>query len=221
MSSTLRPVATTGVALLSAGMIAASPLVPPPTAPSLMDFPVELTAVGWDDVLGDTVANLSGLGEEIVGLFQGDATLPADPLGLLFSPIGTLLGVTDAIGEIPATFGDILTASSPLDALEGIVNLPAGIVNAFINGIDIYPGILSLEPEGLIPGLIVGVPNTIINLITGDAGALGFDSIGDIFSGLLDLPTMLLDLPMGLLDGLPGFDFLSDIFSTLLQFLIP
>src|SRR5699024_8045708 len=137
MSSTRRPVASTGVALLSAAMIAASPLVSPP-ASSLMEFPTELVAlsgfVGWDDVLTNTAGSLSSLASGIVDLVQGDAIPTAGPLELLISPVGTLLGVADAIGDIPDMFPAILLADTPLAALEGIVNLPAGLVDAFLNG---------------------------------------------------------------------------------------
>lgn len=229
MRTALRPYASTGVALLSVGMIAASPVVAPPAPSALTEFPAELMAlsevVGWDDVLSNTVGSLSSLAGGIVDLVQGDATLTAGPFELLLSPVGTLLGVADAIGKIPDMFPAILLADNPLAALEGIVNLPAGTVDAFLNGtaaevlentVDL-PGILG--PEGLLDGLVIGVPNTIINLVAGDFPALGFDSLGEMFAGLPDLPAALLDLPLSLLDGLPGFDWLSSIFSALLGLL--
>lgn len=222
MSSPLRPIASTGVALLSAGMIAASPLVPPPTTSALVDFPVELTAIGWDEVLDNTAGNLSLIGQGVVDLFQGNAELVAGPLELVISPVMTTFGVMEAIGDLPERILEsvVMVGDSPLAALEGIVNLPAGIVDAFVNGYaGTSPGILG--PYGLIDGLVVGVPNAIVNLFTGDFPALGFDSFGEMFSGLLDLPATLLDLPMSLLDGLPGFDWLSGIFSTLLEVLMP
>ncbi|ODR04422.1 hypothetical protein BHQ15_17070 [Mycolicibacillus koreensis] len=234
MSSPLRPIASTGVALLSAGMIAASPLVPPPTTSALVDFPVELTAgeTTWMSVLDLAGTNLKEIFAASVSAVTGESQLVVEPLELLLAlplaPVQMVLGVSEAVGEIPDVFADILRSaigSDPLEVLpnlaEAVINAPAGIINAVVNGTADYAGLLTwdatedaINSSGLLADLVVGVPAIIGTLFSGSAAEFSLDSLGVLDPGLLDLP-------MSLLDGLPGFDWLSGIFSTLLEVLMP
>jgi hypothetical protein len=213
MQHALRPYATAGIALVGASVIAVTPMAIP--KPSVQTRPVQLVDA-WSDLLTDTTTNVESIVANadptaISGVFHElftnplgvlDAltdltptvsadllTTPADisvtlppALELVLAGAGRWGATVDAIHEV---IGDL--QSDPSDAFKTLLEAPATILNAALNGHDevsLLGGIIDITGFNgiLAPAHAASIDINLPNLL--DALGLGNQSIGDL-SGLL------------------------------------
>jgi hypothetical protein len=240
----LRPYVTCGIALAGAGLIAVTPVAPPPSSAQVS---VQLAASPYEDLFTDTTANLQNIadGADSQAISEVFGDLFTNPLGVIEAltnvtpdvttdltslpasvsvqlPPGLELGVAE-LGAIAVTLNAIhgvaadLMSSDPTTASTALLNAPAEILNAYLNGEDnisllggvinipFFNGILapeqSLEVDlnlsKLLDALGLG------DLSLSDLGINLKDLLNDLTSGNLNLGDLLNDL--GLSDtGLGG-----------------
>jgi hypothetical protein len=218
----LRPYATAGIALVGASIIAVTPVAAPPPSPQVQTRPVQLVDA-WTDLFTNTAANLANITDNadttaIAGVFSA---LLSNPLGVIeaFTNVdptvttttGIPLGITvelppaDEIG-IAGLGADIATfqainevvgqlASDPSNALSTLIEAPAVIGNAFLNGADnvnILDGIINIP---VVNGILSPLQPMDIDLnLTNLIDALG---LGDLSLSNLDLSSLLGQLGLG------------------------
>jgi len=230
----LRPYATAGVVLVGASVIAVTPLVAP--MPSVQTRPVQLVDA-WSDLVTDTTANLQNIAANadptaISGVFSALGTNPVGVLEALFNltptvtsdltplpgtisvdlPPGLELLIAQ-IGAEGATFNAISDvvgelSSNPSAALNTLLEAPATIVNAFLNGednISLLNGIVDITGFN---GILAPLQNVSIDLNLPDLlNALGVGNLSLSNLGV-DLGSLLNQLGLGNLD-------LGGLFSAL------
>ncbi len=159
MQLVLRPYATAGVALVGASIIAITPVAAP--LPEVQMRPVKLVDA-WSDLVSETTTNLGLIANgasptDISGVF---AALLSNPLGVIqaltnIDPTVTTPALGDITVELPpglelalaqlSAEGATLTAvndviaqltANPSGAFNTLLEAPATIANAFLNGED-------------------------------------------------------------------------------------
>lgn len=140
-------------------------------------------------------------GEQAQNFANVMETLPTIGLNLILSPIGPLDGTLQALADTSQGIVEAANAGDWTTALTDLVNQPAVVLGALLNGyntqFDIdYTGLLSPESVagfdftgGLLDSLLVGLPQTIAQALgasSADAAAAAFDP-----SALTDLLTSI------------------------------
>jgi hypothetical protein len=162
MQQVMRPYATAGIALVGASMIAVTPIAAP--LPQLQMRPVTLVDA-WSDLVSETTTNLQHISSaadptQISEVFSALGTNPLGVIGAFFNltptvdaSIGTLPATVDIqlppglelllaqIGAEGAAFNainDVVAqlATNPSGAFNTLLEAPATILNAFLNGED-------------------------------------------------------------------------------------
>lgn len=229
----LRPYATAGVVLVGAGMIAVSPAIGPPSA--LRDVALTAGGSPYAELFTDTVANLhtivSGADGPAITQVLGD--LFTNPLGVISAltnltpdvttnlaslpgqisvqlPPGLELGIAQ-LGAEAATLNAVngvagQLTSDPSTALTTLLNAPAEILNAYLNGqdnISLLGGIVTIPAFNgvLAPEQSLSVDLNLTDLIN----ALG---LGKLNLSSLDLTSLLNQIGLGNLN-------LGSLFSDL------
>lgn len=86
-------------------------------------------------------------------------------LPLISGVLTPIMSVVTAVGDQGQALVDALGAGDPLSALSAVVNTPATVTGAFLNGYGDYPGLLTFLPEapgaGLLGALLVAIPKAI------------------------------------------------------------
>ncbi|MEZ0366416.1 hypothetical protein ACAG26_22320 [Mycobacterium sp. pUA109] len=129
-------------------------------------------------------------------------TLPGIGLNLLLAPVGVLFGTTQALADSAQSVVDAFGAGEPLAAFTDLLNMPAVVTDALLNGYSTefvdYTGLLtsgaSVAGSGVLYDLLVQFPQEI-------AQALGASSAEAAFapaSMIADLPSLVLDFFTGL-----------------------
>ncbi|WP_409435653.1 hypothetical protein [Mycobacterium sp. SMC-14] len=201
MLQTLRPYATSGIAVIGAGLIAVVPSTAPlPTAamPFTQQHQVALTA--------DPAADVTGLLTDwglMPTITVSSLPLPAQvdielgsTLHTLLAMIGPFITVSNAINQITAEL-----AADPSNAFMILLNAPGAIINAFLYGtagvdvggvtIPLFNGLLvasHTEHVDLELGQLVdlaGVGNTSLADLLGEFG-VGDQPVAGLLTGLLD-----------------------------------
>lgn len=220
MQQALRPYATAGIALVSAGMIAVTPVAAPPM---LRD--VQLTSTSpWTDLFTETAANLQNIingadSQAITSVFESLFTNPLGVLGALTNltptvttdlssipaqisvelPPGLELGIAQ-LGAEAATLNavnDVVgqLTSDPSAAFTTLLNAPAVIANAYLNGQDnvsLLDGIINIPAFN---GILAPLQSMEVNLnLTDLVNALGLGNLG---LSNLDLSSLLSQLGLG------------------------
>lgn len=226
MQQVLRPYATAGIALVGASMIAVTPVVVP--LPEIQTHSVKLVDA-WSDLLTDTTANLANISANtdltaITGVFQA---LLSNPLGV-FQALTDLSPTVDAsIGTLPATVNidlppglelllaqigaegaalnavnDVVAqlATNPSGAFTTLLEAPAVIANAFLNGTDnisLLGGLINIAGFN---GILAPLQDVSVNLNL--ANLLDTLGVGDIsLSSLgINLTDLLNQIGLGNLD---------------------
>jgi hypothetical protein len=226
MRTALRPYATAGVALVGASIIAVTPIAAP--LPEIQMRPVKLVDA-WSDLISETTTNLqliaAGANEtEISGVFSALLTNPLGVIGALTNldptvttDLGTLPGTINielppglelALAQLGAegatlnAINDIVgqLATNPSGAFNTLLEAPATIANAFLNGednISLLNGIINIAGFN---GILAPLQDVSINLNLPDLlNALG---VGDTsLSSLgINLTDLLDQLQLGNLD---------------------
>src|SRR5690625_1848856 len=208
MQQLLRPYVTSGVAVVGASVIGVTtmPIQLSDLAVSPSELPVSpvhqpdlrLAAntsdvlVTWDELFSNTAANMANLGQ---GVDPG--SLPTE-LGLMLSAVGPFVTVANAYNEIMAAI-----VADPANTLSILLNAPATLINAWLNGTDTITLFGITVPA--FNGLLVDAQPFEIDLSLGQVLGtidLGEQSLTEILSGV-----GIGDLPIGtlatsLLDGL-------------------
>jgi hypothetical protein len=230
----LRPYATAGVALVGASVIAVTPLVAP--MPSVQTRPVQLVDA-WSDLVADTTANFQNIlaGADSTAISGVFSALGTNPLGVLEALFNLTPTVTSDLTSLPGTISvelppglELLIAqigaegatfnaisdvvgelsSNPSAALSTLLEAPATIANAFLNGqdnISLLNGIIDITGFN---GILAPLQDVSIDLNLPDLlNALG---VGDVSLSSLgvDLTSLLSQLGLGNLD-------LGGLFSAL------
>jgi hypothetical protein len=141
-------------------------------------------------------------GEESQNLTNVIDQLPNIGLNLLLSPVGPLDGTLQALADSSQAIEHAITAGDYTTALTDLLNQPAFVTGALLNGYDnpalfiTYDGLLTPESVpgfdftgGFLDSLLVGLPETI-------AQALGESSAGAAASAFD--PSLFTDLLAGL-----------------------
>lgn len=88
-------------------------------------------------------------------------------VSLIASPVGTLLGTGQALADSGQAFVNAVAGGDAVKALNVLINVPARLTGAFLNGYTSefatpipFPGILSSE-GGIVPALLVGLPQAL------------------------------------------------------------
>jgi len=120
MQSSLRPYATTGIALVGASMIAVTPLATPP--PAVQTHAVKLVDA-WSDLITESTVNWQNIvdGSNPTELAQFYSALITNPLGVIDAFTNLTPDVTTDLGSLP---GQISVELPPGLAL-GIASLGA------------------------------------------------------------------------------------------------
>jgi hypothetical protein len=229
MQYALRPYATAGVALVGASIIAVTPVAAP--LPQIQMRPVQLVDA-WSDLLTETTANLANISANsdptaIAGVFQallsnptgvlqaftdltptitgslpGNINIELPPgLELVLAQLGaegaTLNAINDIVGQL---------ASNPSGAFNTLLEAPATIANAFLNGQDNISLLNGLVNIAGFNGILAPLQDVSVNLnLVSLLDALG---LGDLSLSNLDLTDLLSQLGLGNLD-------LGGLFSVL------
>lgn len=221
MQYALRPYATAGVALVGASLIAVTPMVA--QSPSLQMRPVKLVDA-WSDLITDTTANLQNIASgadasAISGVFSA---LLSNPLGVIqaltdLSPtidtptLGQINvelppGLELALAQLSAegatlnAINDVVAqlATNPAGAFNTLLEAPATIANAFLNGednISLLNGIVNIAGFN---GILAPLQDVSINVnLANLLDALG---LGNLDLTSLQLGDLLNQIGLGNLD---------------------
>ncbi|MCV7230792.1 hypothetical protein [Mycolicibacterium komossense] len=126
-------------------------------------------------------------------------------LPLLSGVLSPVMSVVAALGQQGQAVADALGTGDPLGALSAIINTPAAVTGAFLNGDpDNYPGLLTFLPyapgAGLIGALLVAIPQAIAAALAPPATArLAAQTAAADVSAVPDATaaTITLDAPTG------------------------
>jgi hypothetical protein len=98
------------------------------------------------------------------------------PMGVMFAGLGFLqnvIGVNNSIGASAQAIFDAVRAGDPLGAMSEVIDMPAKVLNALINGYSngfvTLPGLISSGANGDIPGLLTSL---LVNLPQAIAAAI-------------------------------------------------
>ncbi|MDH6198369.1 hypothetical protein M2272_005028 [Mycobacterium frederiksbergense] len=140
-------------------------------------------------------------------------------VSLIASPVGTLLGTGQALADSGQAFVNAVAGGDPVKALNVLINVPARLTGAFLNGYASefatpipFPGILSPE-GGIVPVLTVGLPQALAAAIgwtppgsqlrsvkpqieEGTAGSQALQDLGNV-AALPGNETKLVDMQVG------------------------
>lgn len=101
----------------------------------------------------------------VVNAVAGFGTL----LPLVIGALGPISSTINSIGAQGQAMVDAFGAGDPLGAISALVNTPAAIVGAVLNGFNDAPGLLSYDPEtgnnGLLAALLVTIPRAIADAL--------------------------------------------------------
>lgn len=154
--------------------------------------------------LADIVPNILGNLHSAVSTALSPATL--------FPVVGSLLNVfqgpLNALGTTGQEIVDALSAGDVLTALTAVVNIPAELTGAFLNGFTNwegtpYVGLLFYEPSvggyyaGLVSSVLLGLTRTIAAAITPQT-SLSTTATDEVSKFSADAPTVPLDVPEAL-----------------------
>ena len=221
MQQVLRPYATAGIALVGASIIAVTPVAAP--LPQVQARSVQLVDA-WSDLLTDTTANLTNIANNadptaIAGVFQA---LLSNPIGVIQALTSLDPTVTTDLGSLPATIdvqfppglelviaqlgaegatlnaiNDVVAqlATNPAGAFNTLLEAPATIGNAFLNGednISLLNGIVNIAGFN---GILAPLQDVSINLnLVSLLDALG---LGNLDLSNIDLTSLLSQLGLG------------------------
>lgn len=223
MQYALRPYATAGVALVGASIIAVTPVVVP--LPEVQTRSVQLVDA-WADLVTDTTANLTSIANnaDIAGITSVFNALATNPIGVfqaltdltptVSADLGSLPGSVSVelppglallfaqisaegagIGAINDVIGQL--ASNPAGAFNTLLEAPAVIANAFLNGdgdINLLNGLVNITGFS---GLLAPLGDVGINLnLSGLLDALGVGGLNLNVLGV-DLSDLLSQLGLG------------------------
>ena len=195
MQQGLRPYATTGVAIVGAGLIAVAPIAPPLLGaavqpPSAQHRVVQLTAGPGDiitpyaELFGNTANNLAAMGSHALE-FPILQQFLSDPAGTIANLPNAVALLTSVLPEISTTeAGQTVVALPPLWILALSVLGPGVNVNNAI--VDIARQIFDPNSPGDPLTAILGAPAILLNALLN--GQSSFDLAGihlPLFSGLL------------------------------------
>ncbi len=217
MQHALRPYATSGIALVGAGLIAVTPVAPP----SVVQLQaVQLATISYEDLFTDTAANLQNIfdGADSQAISSVLGELFTNPLGVISALTNLTPDVTTDLTSLPATvsvqlppglelaiadFGAMAITlnaihSATADAMNGdfsaLFNALPGILNAFLNGqdnISLLGGVINIPVFNgiLAPEQSLSVDLNLTNLLD----ALG---LGNLDLTNLDLSKLLGDIDL-------------------------
>jgi hypothetical protein len=178
MHAPVRPFVTTGVALVGASVIAATPIAPPPTANIRIAAPaVQLTAVEspfefYPMVVQATLENAGILAQRylaqpfpiIQAILGNEVIAPTD----IFTALGwvgysavswAVAGALSALHSAWEIVNAVVTLN-PIDFISAVLNVPARIVDGVLNGYTINLGPVT----GDVTGLLFGLTGSLIQL---------------------------------------------------------
>lgn len=214
MQRATQPYVTSGIALVGASLIAVTPVTLPP--PDAQVRAVQLAADPYTDLFTNTVANLQNISDnaDLPAISQVFSSLFTNPAGVIEAFTNITPDVTTDLTSLPATvsvelppglslaLGGLGADLAALGAVNGVatdlangdftglLNAPATIANAYLNGADnisLLGGIINIPA---INGLLAPVQNLDIDLNLAkllDALGLGNLDLSNLnVSGLLD-----------------------------------
>ncbi|BBZ22988.1 hypothetical protein [Mycolicibacter hiberniae] len=246
-----------GIALLSAGIVTAAPV--PAPAPAVA--PSVALAASYGDLFANTVDNIERIGAQTdwSALAQVFTTLFTNPLGLIdaassftlavdtdtaslpatlavqLSPGLELLiaGLTSHVATLDALFGVIEDLGDPKTAWTALVNAPATLLDAYLNGqrdvsllggamsVPMYNGVLAPE-QNLELNLDLSRVLDMLGLQMPDLGSMDLDTVIEhVRLGTLTVGTLLSGLGLSdegmgdLLAWATGVGTLGDLLESL------
>lgn len=135
-------------------------------AQTISDMTLGVVLVGFS--LIDVVAipgQMADTFARVVNAVAGFGTL----LPLVIGALGPVSSVINAIGAQGQAMVDAFGAGDPLGAISALVNTPAALVGAVLNGFNDAPGLLSYDPQtgnnGLLAALLVTIPRAIADAL--------------------------------------------------------
>ncbi|MEO6792443.1 MAG: hypothetical protein ABI253_05690, partial [Mycobacterium sp.] len=213
----LRPYVTAGIAVVGVGMIAITPVAPvlPMTLPSASAVsPAVALTTSYAELFDNTMANLTNISSnaDMSAISQVFTALFTNPLGVIGAFTNMTPDVTTDITSLPATVSvqlppglELLIANlgsqaATMNAVHGVLsnlsdpttllNAPATILNAYLNGEDnlsLLGGIINIPVFNgiLAPEQDLGIDLNLIQLL--DALGLGNLDLSNLnVNGLLD-----------------------------------
>ncbi|KMO76859.1 hypothetical protein MCHLDSM_03008 [Mycolicibacterium chlorophenolicum] len=172
-AAALRPFVTAGVSLVAAGMVAISPVTPPPAPLSVVSTAVQLTAAPaplafYPKVAGEALINIvTSIGsypavaplfidEFLVHPGQVLESVIGNSTRLLFHAVQSVISpFANVLGATLVALRDVAVAAlnlDPVDLFNAVVDIPARVTDGFLNGG--YPVLGSLEAGLLSPPVI-------------------------------------------------------------------
>lgn len=148
--------------------------------PLISGIGLPLLQSGLLQVPGTIAQNLA---DAVKALFDNANAVP-----LLTAALGPIIAPINAFGASVQEFVDALVAGQIIDAITAVVNVPARIVGAVLNGYtdelgNTLPGLLTVSDNpfgaGLVQALFVNIPRAI-------AAAIGAEPTATLKTGVLD-----------------------------------
>ena len=141
-------------------------------------------------VLGSGLLDIPGTAAQNFANVVKTVTDPATVLPIALGALGTLLAPVNAFGDSLQETFDALGNGDVGAALNAVINIPAAVVGAVLNGYtnlagSVFPGLFS--EDGLVHALVVTLPRAIAAAIAPDEEGPGAET-----NGPADIPTALL-----------------------------
>ncbi|MBU9767146.1 hypothetical protein FR943_25360 [Mycobacterium sp. TNTM28] len=170
MEMRLRPYATAGIALVGAGVIAVTPVAPPPTVTQVSSAAVDLSAAvnplsPWVDLFNNTSTNLTGLAD---AYFEAPAPILQQVIVNQVANLDRLLNDPGSIGDVLSGIGDNLDKAFQAATFLGIpADLPADEVQAMLleSNDGFHAALATLIPL-VLPALAPDLDEGTVTLIT-------------------------------------------------------
>ncbi|OLP01003.1 hypothetical protein BVU76_18045 [Mycolicibacterium porcinum] len=167
MEMRLRPYATAGIALAGAGVIAITPVAPPPTGAQVSSPAVNLSAAvnpiaPWIDVLNNSSTNATGL---VDAYFEAPAPILQQVIVNQAAYLGQVLNDPGAIGDVLSGIGDNLEKVFQVATFLGLPE-DTNTVELFRQSNDPYHADLAVLLPIVLPFFMPDLDENTVTLIT-------------------------------------------------------